>query len=427
MDEPVTPLHSLGERVAGALDAHASEREQAVERARRGYLAAAIGSSRPQRGRHGVLMLAAAFAAVLLGAGAFAHFRSRPLEFMAGEQRGVVETWVAAPSARALPLRFSDGTRVRLEPSSRARVVAIDARGASLALENGGLHADVVHSGRSAWRVIAGPLTVRVTGTRFDVRWSASSEEFTVAVTEGSVAISGSVVGAERTIQAGETLRVFVAERRLELSNAATASAPGHPGARQSGVREGEPSQVPATPASAAPASDSKLPAVGRSEPASSAAPRAPDWRELARKGSLREAFALAEASGFDAACQSASAAELLQLGDGARLSGNAGRAKQALLRLRSTFPGDARRAAAAFALGKVAFDHTHAFAEAADWFATSIREQPGGSLSREAAGRLMEARKRAGDHGGARRAAESYLVSYPQGPHADLARSLMR
>ena len=159
--------------------------------------------------------------------------------------------------------------------------------------------------------------------------------------------------------------------------------------------------------------------------PASSS--RAPDWRRLARKGSLREAFAAAQATGFDAACQSASASELLQLGDGARLSGNPARAKQALSRLRSAFPGDSRRAAAAFALGKIAFDQTRAYAEAAEWFATSVREHPEGSLVREAAGRLIEARRRAGDNAGARRAAADYLAHYPDGPHADLARSLVR
>lgn len=419
MDEPVTPLESLGARVAGALDAYSAERELAVEKARRGYLAAALRSSPPARSGYRALSLAAAFAAVLLGAGAFAHFRSRPLEFTAGEQPGVVQTWVAAPSQGALPLRFSDGTLLRLEPSSRARVVALDAHGASLALENGAVHADVVHSGQSAWRVIAGPLTVRVTGTRFDVRWSASTEEFSVAVTEGSVAITGSVVGPERAVRAGETLRVYVAERRLELTNAAARTV--EPAGPDETPREAEPTP-PAAPAATSEAIAPKA-APARAEPT----PSAPsvDWRELARKGSLREAFAAAEASGFDAACESASAGELLQLGDGARLSGNPGRAKQALLRLRSAFPGDARRSAAAFALGKVAFDQTRAYTEAAEWFATSVRE--GGSLSREAAGRLIEARKRAGDEAGARRAAEAYLTRYPAGPHAELARKLVR
>jgi TolA-binding protein len=289
-------------------------------------------------------------------------------------------------------------------------------------LENGSLHADVVHSAQSAWRVIAGPLTVRVTGTRFDVRWSASAEEFSVAVTKGSVAISGAVVGEERPVRAGETLRVFVSEHRLELASTAELTA----GARVDALGKG-PLPAPTAPdAEAAPVAIPEPPtpsATTLPAPAS----RARDWRQFARQGSLREAFAAAQATGFDAACESASPAELLQLGDGARLSGEPASARRALLRLRSAFPGDSRRAAAAFALGKIAFDQTRAYAEAAEWFATSIREQPGGSLVREAAGRLIEARRRAGDGAGARRAAEDYLTRYPEGPHADLARSLVR
>jgi TolA-binding protein len=368
--------------------------------------------------------LAAAAAGVLVGIGIFAHVRSRPLLFTAGEQPGVVETWVAAPDGRGVPLRFSDGTLFQLEPSSRARVVAVDAHGASVALESGSLHADVVHSEQSAWRVIAGPLTVRVTGTRFDVRWSASAEEFSVAVTQGSVVISGAVVGGERAVRAGETLRVYVSEHRLELPNTAELTAGGRVKVAGAGPRP-----TPSVPeAAAAPAltpdaaAQSTIPA-----PAPAVSSVAADWRQFARKGSLREAFAAAQATGFDAACQGASPSELLQLGDGARLSGNSASAKQALLRLRSAFPRDSRRAAAAFALGKIAFDQTRAYAEAAEWFATSIRELPGGSLAREAAGRLIEARRRAGDDAGARRAAEDYLARYPDGPHADLARSLVR
>src|SRR4029078_6994635 len=85
--------------------------------------------------------------------------------------------------------------------------------------------------------------------------------------------------------------------------------------------------------------------------PAPAMSSRGPDWRQFVRQGSLREAFAAAQATGFDAACQSASPSELLQLGDGARLSGKPASAKQALMRLRDAFPSDSRTAAAAFAL----------------------------------------------------------------------------
>lgn len=424
MEPTLTPLESLGRRAAEALDVHAAARQLAVDRAGREYLAAVLQGRARSRFRLGALALAAALSALLLGIGAFVHVRTRPLAFTAGERPGVLETWVAAPSERAVPLRFSDGTLLRLEPASRARVVAVDARGATLTLESGSLYADVVHSGQSRWRVIAGPLTVRVTGTRFDVRWSAGSEEFSVTVREGSVAISGAVVGAERPVRAGETLRVFVGERRLELASTATL-APSAPLAKPAGAVPPAATNDAETPAPAVAPAETRPGASGVAGPSASA--RTPGWRELARSGSLRDAFAVAEAEGFDAACQSASPAELLQLGDGARLSGKPARAKQALTRLRSAFPGDSRRAAAAFALGKVAFDQTRAYAEAAEWFATSMREQPGGSLVREAAGRLIEARRRAGDAAGARSASESYLARYPNGPHAELARSLVR
>ncbi len=422
MEEPMIPFESLGRRVAEALDEHGVERRRAVERARHQYLAIAM--RRPVRSRRALVGLAAAVAAVLVAIGVFVQVRPRPLTFTAGEQAGVVETWVAAPDGHEVPLRFSDGTLFRLEPSSRARVVAVGARGASLALERGSLHADVVHSDQSAWRVIAGPLTVRVTGTRFDVRWSASAEEFSVAVTRGSVAVSGAVVGEERAVRAGETLRVFVNEHRLELASTAELAADG--GVKAAGAAPQPAPSVPEAEATLARTADPAKPSATRT-PAPAVPSHAPDWRQFARQGSLREAFAAAQATGFDAACQSASPSELLQLGDGARLSGNPASAKRALIQLRSSFPGDSRRAAAAFALGKIAFDQSRAYEEAVEWFETTIREQPGGSLVREAAGRLIEARRRAGDTAGARRAAESYLARYPAGPHADLARSLVR
>jgi len=420
MERPVTDLETLGERTAGALDSHATDRDRAIQRARRGFLEAALTPAGNRRvvGRGWMVAVAAIAAAAALAV--WIRLPPSSLAFTAGGEKGVLESWVAAPESAPVPLRFSDGSVFSVEASSRARVVAVEAHGASVALETGSLRANVVHSGRGAWRVIAGPLTVHVTGTRFAVRWSAATEVFSVSVEQGSVAVSGSVVGAERPVRAGETLRVRVRDRQLELTNAREA-------------------QIQASPI-APPVSEQAAPdRVAENQPSALVPPAAPshargskpeaseDWRPFAERGALREAFAAAEASGFEAACQSASAAELLQLGDGARLSGRADRATLALTTLRKKYPSDPRRAAAAFALGKIAFDQTGAFAQAAEWFRTSIREQPNGSLSREAAGRLIEALKRAGDAAGARGAAESYLARYPEGPHADLARTVVR
>ena len=414
----MTPLDTLGRSISKALGAYATDRERAIETARRGFLESAEQppSRRAGRARFGALLAAAAI--LVLVAGAFVARHWQPLTFTADGHPASLQTWLAASTERPLPLNFSDGTRLRVEPSSRVRVLEIDRRGASVALENGALHAEVVHRSESAWRVIAGPITVRVTGTRFDLRWSAVTEEFSVSVREGSVVVAGAVVGSERPVRAGETLRVGVRENRLAITNSAESA---ELGPRESAVRA-EPE--PASAGSPAPQRAEPSPPTGSAS--SELSPR-DDWRELARRGLLRKAFAVAESSGFDAACLAASPAELLQLGDAARLSGRPDRAKQALLALRTRHPSDPRRAAAAFALGKVAFDQSGAYAQAAEWFATSLREQPNGSLSREAAGRLIEAYQRAGNAQAARRAAQDYLARYPDGPHADVARSIVR
>jgi transmembrane sensor len=418
MGQPVTNFAALGKETSRALDAYAAERRVALEQARRGYLERAL-SRQTESGRapsRRFTLAAAALAGVVIVAtlGSIFGFRrvERPLTFTADGQPASVETWLAAPPERALLLAFSDGSGLRVEPASRVRVVEVTRSGASVAVENGSLDVNVVHSAESRWRVIAGPITVRVTGTRFKVAWSALTEQFTLTVQEGSVTAAGSLIGAERPVTAGETLRVFVGERRLELSRSPAAADSAGPST--AGVRTIEPPR----------ANEPK-----RSEPAR-AAPSAeanePDWRVYAAQGSLRKAFAAAEASGFTQACNAASSAELLELGDGARLAGRPDRAEQALLALRKRFPRDPRRAAAAFALGKVAFDQRHNYSQAAVWFRTSVAEQPSGSLAREAAGRLIEALRNAGDASGARQAAQHYLERYPAGPHADVARALL-
>jgi TolA-binding protein len=285
--------------------------------------------------------------------------------------------------------------------------------GAEVSLENGSLRANVRHTGHGAWRVSAGPFSVRVTGTRFALDWSPSSQVFSLAVSEGSVIVSGSVVGNAWPLRAGEKLVASVAEGRVELVNP-----------------ERSPDVVvDAKPVTAAPAAQTSS-AARAPAPFTDGSTRVKpegDWREAAKGGDLKQAYALAELSGFKAACGSANAAELLVLGDAARLSGRADRAREALLALRQRYPRDSRRAAAAFALGKVAFDSRGAYGEAAEWFATSIREAPGGPLAREAAGRRVEALRHAGDLAGVRAAATDYLARYPDGPHAPVARSVLR
>jgi len=74
-----------------------------------------------------------------------------------------------------------------------------------------------------------------------------------------------------------------------------------------------------------------------------------------------------------------------------------------------------------AFLLGRSASG-----AQAVQWFSAYLKEQPSGALAREALGRLIEAYQAAGDRVSSRAAAERYLKSYPDGPHATLAREAL-
>ena len=68
----------------------------------------------------------------------------------------------------------------------------------------------------------------------------------------------------------------------------------------------------------------------------------------------------------------------------------------------------------------------TAAYSQAARSFRTYLKERPGGPMTREALGRLMEASQKEGDTASARAAAERYLRDYPSGPHAKLASRLV-
>lgn len=423
-------LEVLGSAVAHVVGQLAPQRASAIELARSKFLASvergARVTERPSRhwDRNWILALAPAVA-VAAAITLFVWSRgASPLTFRVDGSGGVPDAWLAAPAQHSVFVDFSDGTALRIEQSSRARVMGLTHHGAKVSLESGSIHAEVRRGQKSAWSFIAGPVNVRVIGTKFDLKWDPTREEFSVTVAEGSVGVSGSVAGAERPVRAGERLTISLQDHRLELISV-SGDTDRSTGAEHlaDAVATSEPdteSEPQAADATTAPtlALSGQLEATSKS--------RTPSWRDLARRGELREAYAAAESLGFANACQSANAAELLVLGDAARLAGRSDRANIALLALRQRYPNDPRRAAAAFALGKVAFDQRHAYALAASWFSTCLREQPTGGFAREASGRLIEAYQSAGNRSGAQAAARSYLAQYPGGPHADLARSLL-
>lgn len=342
------------------------------------------------------------------------HPGSAPLSFEASGP-GVAaapDTLLHAPVDAPLALRFSDGSTFTAAARSALAVRELRPQGARVVLDDGTVTAAVVHRATSRWSVEAGPYTVAVIGTRFAVVWNRRARVFSLRLDEGAVTVFGPSLGAAgRRVAQNETVR-FAAEPAAS----AAASAPG------------EPIASPGLASAPAPALASGAPLRTRHnrDIASRELPARASWLELARAGRYADAVAAADAAGFATVCQQAPPAQLLLLGNAARFAQRPERADEAFQALRARTNGQHERAVAAFELGRVAHDVHRQYGQAADWFAEYLREEPDGALAREAAGRRLEALQRAGDADATRRAAQSYLASYPDGPYQSLARRVL-
>lgn len=407
-------------------------------------------------GRFGSLQLWAAAAACLLG-GAFSYaLWSKQHEPVAlavtiGDRglAGAAGSWVEAPSKASLAMRFSDGTRMDVSASSRVRIAELGSNGAHVLLENGLARVNVRHRAASQYRVSAGPFAVKVTGTRFDIRWTPENDAFELDLHEGHVELSGCVFGQSYALRAGQRAAASCRHGQLSVGaanepvteSALRSTPPGTP-APLAAPAALPPAASPEPPAASAAVPASQAPAQATpsdvTEPPAASSPRShaarehaarptaePRWQAWAEAGRYADALAAVRSTGFGKECARANASQLLLLSDLARYGRDHDDAVSALRLLRQRFPRTRQAARAAFSLGGLDSDHDGSHAEAAGWFRTYLSEQPGGALAREASGRLLEATLRAGDTAGARELAIQYLHDYPGGPHSALATSL--
>jgi transmembrane sensor len=400
-------LFALGEAVAREEDAWLEA--QPLDAAR-------LAVSLPARERRSrfvrPLALCAALSLAAVAALVFVLGRDR-LEARVDGQAIGAGAWIA-PSAQGVPLDFSDGSRLLFAPGTRARLNDLTSNGAHVVVEAGGVQASVVHRSGTNYRLSFGPFAVDVTGTKFDVNWDPTGELLTLELREGSVVVSGCLLGSGRPVMAGETLRAWCKDRRFEVSAL--------------GQSEKARAALVAAPEAPAPTLPSAVPRgeIGRSPAGAAPAPAGPDWQALARAGRYQEALAAIGIENFAAECERASVVDLGLLADVARFSNRPQKAIQAYTALRRRFPGGARSAQAGFAMARLHFDQLGQYDEAARWFRTYLGEQPRGPFAREALGRLMEAEQRSGQLAQAKETAQRYLDRYPNGPHARLAERLV-
>jgi hypothetical protein len=311
-------------------------------------------------------------------------------------------------------LTFSDGSRLSALASSEVQLSDLHPGGARVQLVRGTVAVDVVHRDGTAWSVGAGPYVVHVTGTKFSLSWTEETGAFELEMQSGEVLVTGGTLARARRVRTGERLHV-----EASLSNERPAASAGATSSAAPPATSVAPATLPAG------RHQPEEPATARGAPSSSSSPQldSADWREFARKGDYKKAWELVSAAGFDAIGARSDMNDLVMLCDVAHFTMHVSEAKTCFESVRRRFPGLPDASTAAFQLGQLSATQK----EAANWFGTYLREQPSGRLAREARGRLMEALVALGDLPGAREQANRYLTLYPDGAHAQFARSILR
>lgn len=340
--------------------------------------------------------------------------------------------WVSTSQGQTRTLSYSEGSAVDVESDSRVRVSELGAQESRVSLEAGRVRARIVPKTGVRWSFVAGPHEVLVVGTEFVLGWDGAQESMSLEVTKGLVEVRSTGKGRVIPVAAGQVLTLDAVGHRLsavDLDEGAAGVEPVLPkavdtAAEATGTRVED---LPRTEEER-PEAPSSIQAVVPRRKASPAVskPSLPEWKELLLANEYAPAIDAAERAGFDSLVATVSASDLQKLGDAARLTGNIGHARQALLGVRERFPGTGTAALAAYSLGRLAVDLQSNDREAVKWFRTYLAGGGSGQVAAGARGRLMDALLRLGDRKGAREVASDYLRYHPNGRHARVAESLL-
>ena len=332
------PVARLLETYAEGLETkpHESPNINRLEQRVRGTLRARSAARKRNVGRLQVaLALAAAFAVVSAGVAYNVGRGSAPsaaVNMPAGD-------WLATAGV-AEERKFDDGSSLRLESDSSARVQFLEVKGGLVHLDRGAVKLKVHHRDGSTWRVAAGPYEVEAIGTEFVVDWVASRDKpLRVSVTEGTVAVRGPAFGGTRFVSAHQMVEVASAESAENAAAENAAAAEPTPVSVDSLSPEAAAELSPEEPTTASPH-------VLRNEPT---------WRALEASGKYAEAVKVAERRGLSGVYQAGAADDLLALARAARFAGRMDVAREALTACRARFSGSQQAAMSAFLLGRSA------------------------------------------------------------------------
>lgn len=286
-------------------------------------------------------------------------------------------------AAEASAVTFDDRSHITLSASGRVEARANDAHVFDTVLTRGRARFDVTPRGPRRWSIDCGLATVYVVGTSFVL--DRSPERVHVEVLHGVVRVEGeNVPGRAKVLRDGESLDV----RATVETPVATAPV----------------TQGAVTPTVAPPMARAVTPER---------------WRSLAAERQYASAWDALGPGGALSRARTASADELLVLGEVAHRSRHYAEAAELYGRFVTTHPSNSHAAMVAFTLGRIQIDQLGDAREAARSFETALRLGVPRDLQEDVYARRVEAHARAGDTGAAREAAEDYRQSFPEGRRA--------
>jgi TolA-binding protein len=366
---------------------------------------------RTQRLTRGMAVLSLFVVAGLVGS----RFRPRPppdaaLSYRVDNRDPPSGGYILASQTADALVAFSDGSKVRMAPRARGRVVELNSRGAKFALDDGKVSVDVVRRPRAQWIFEAGPFRVNVHGTSFTVTWNPVDTVFEVRLINGSISVVSPVAGPEIQMHAGQSLRVSL---RDESSTLAT-------------VGSGEvtvPSHIAAVSALA------ERPLIAPAPSGALASTRwvHRGWMTALSENRTAEVVAEANRRGLGTVLEHADSEDLWALANAARYAGRYSLAGQALGAHRRRFPSSHRSREAAFLLGRLHDGDPDGPGNALGWYDRYLDETRDGVGVSDALGRKMTLLQRWDRRAQALAVARDYLRRFPRGTYANAAHALVR
>ena len=401
--------------------AHGSLGHMASERCLRGEVAL---EERASKARPAWLMpsVALSLAFTVLAASAalvVVHqqkLRLEPLSYVIENAKSPVDTSLDVANGPPRLVRFSDGTELRVDQDTEARIRFVTNHGAAVAMTHGALHASVIHSATSEWRFDAGPFVVQVTGTTFGLSWDPARDRFDLRLEHGSVTVTGPVANEPIPVRGGQWLTIRPRSNEVfirELTAAAETNDEPQTAAPTLDANDAgrDINSAPVESAEALPGPKAALPV-------------AHSWAQDLARGNAEQVVNDALARGLDESLTQSSGSELSALADAARYTRRDAIARKALLAERGRFAGSRIAIDAGLLLGRLA-ESEHADGEALRWFDTYLAEAPAGAHASEALGRKMAVVRHSGNTAAARAVAEEYLARYPNGTYSSAARAI--